>query len=563
VKSNSNKSVSSSDSGSTVVDSCAKSNFETLLQSSIRNGTYSCPNRDHYQLEEGKLRKKHYRDVLEMMQPFKDATCWCERNACRKSWEFNYPGQSQLDYVAPFAYRKGYGKVVDAPKMVECVNYTLTPVQESYLERSYPNRVFCTTGDAYHDHPISHISAGISARRVWAKVKHGTEEKPCVYVDLDGNPGANETVMRRFPGLKIITTCSAVSSKDFVRSAVTWGPQTDQQGNPRYYPVHIRDFGHLKTVYGVDLESVEGVVSFHSVYYYDRREISAVLQLCPEATFTAVLHRHCGDSGELYGGEHLWERVRETQEIVQTNTHTGEKYVHPCTEKWFNYTSCVVSQGHVAVVHESGSEANVGGQALAWTTNMLNPDTFILVIVACPVIVAKSDLGGEYYHGMELERERPTVVLTPCSEVARHSYWRVNTVSVPVPIGCTKMLEVLYSIPREADTPKVRRTFDLRCALKKKDPEFVKPDGSPRLSPSEFENLREIAYWLNYKERYELTSCVRTQHVSAIISSKERSVASSMMKAGVQGLANVVRNGGLRNAAAGMLDCVSGELGNI
>jgi len=312
------------------------------------------------------------------------------------------------------------------------------------------------------------------------------------------------------------------------------------------------------------LDAVKGLVCFHTLYYYDRSEIYGAISCCPDrTTLTAVIHRHKGDGGSLYDGEHLWERLRDSGEIRQWNASTNEAYTHRPTDKWFEYTSCVVSRGHTARVNDRGVEARVGATALAWTTNMLNADTHVLVIAECPHVAAMSDPNGQAPADFTSDPPEPSVDMDTCSKVASTKLWDVNGVKIPVPPNCLDMLEILYAIPRPAHTSGVRKTYDMRCALKCRNAPFVTKEGAQRLTAVQFEQLRDIAYWLNYANKHQQTRLLNEHHAGAVMQSRSGTLAVRAATVVTTAASAFARGGSYRNVLGSVLEATATEINHL
>jgi len=310
-------------------------------------------------------------DVLEIMKPYKEASCKCERAACKAAWSMNAPGVFQDSFVAPGAFHKGVGdpKTTGIPKRVMPVQFRLSADQSALLIKRFPDWWFVQVAAGGHDHPVSHVTTQVATYEAQQKLRGKR------VLDIHGNPTANEAVMnqRRDAGA-ITTVVSLETPKDFLRQATKWGPE--MQGNRRRYHIAagLRDIAQHPERIAHDKDAFLGV---HTAYYYPMREIANMLACSPNAPATFIMHKFDGQSGTLNNGELRW--VKKDGMITQTNVLTNERYVHPDNSHWFNTSTWTRRTALEAHTRDANYDVKDG---LTWTTNMCCEGTFIITAVA-------------------------------------------------------------------------------------------------------------------------------------------------------------------------------------
>jgi hypothetical protein len=305
-------------------------------------------------------------------------------------WTRLHPGQAQQEFVCPNSFYKGVGTY--DPKMpgkkVMPTPYRLSKEQETELHKRFPDWLFIQTSSHGHDHPVSHCTSLIAGYESVKSLPSGSRAQPRRYLDLHGNPKSNA---RLSGDTKIIdTVVSLESPKDYVRQATKWGQEwTGNRQN--YFVSALRDLPRDKADY---LATVDGLLSHHTLYYYDKAEIAALLAATRGKTLEATVHRHRGPDGKLNLGELSW--VKEPRgskwDVKQTNTHTGESYVHPCTEEWFENTFWSPHGDDMVSALTAGDRLD----SLAWTINQVCEGTYKLIIVAVPARVAAINNVGAF-----------------------------------------------------------------------------------------------------------------------------------------------------------------------
>lgn len=315
------------------------------------------------------VQRKPLYDLYDMMMPQQSAKCPCLKAACEAQWNRNFHGAYTTTAISPGSYTKGLDSAGAVPRKVYSLPYSLKPDVLKYLISRFPEWFFVCRFARAHDHPIAHTSTRIAGERIMDKLVRGTADEPCVYVDLNGNPGANESYMARNPGVKIITIVEAVTPKDYVGMVVKWGPRLNAAGLPRWHMMSVRDIGFnlVGPLVGV---KVHGFISIHTTYYYDKAEIATLLRVFDCPMFSAM-HRFQGMQGTLNNGEQQFEkRVCGTRTTVyQTNVSTGATYFHPDNSMWFDHDSFTV-----------------GPDGVGWDANLLCDETFVFTVVYCPAV---------------------------------------------------------------------------------------------------------------------------------------------------------------------------------
>jgi hypothetical protein len=328
-------------------------------------GQLLCDKREHYRLHKdpnaaySEAKSLTHHQILELMEPFKKASCDCERRACKSMWGNNTLGTFQNKYVADGNLHVGFGDI-DLKKKAKRVcplSYSLTKEQFDILHARFPEWLFDpSTGG--HDHPIAHTSAILTSYEIMTKARKNNTH----ILDLNGNPASNARLSNA--DCKISTCVREATPKDGVRRVTKWGKD--------YVDAYIRDVNDK-----VPLKDVTAVVCFHTLYYYSFTEITNLLINNPDCAMTATMHRFVGSSGKINGGEQTWVRqnVNGRSTIIQTNVETGETYTHDDNEHWFLKNEHAYSDNLELM-------ANDKYQSLAWTINKACEDTFVFTIAA-------------------------------------------------------------------------------------------------------------------------------------------------------------------------------------
>jgi len=364
-------------SGATPSTPPRQSRFSRNVRIAYSEGRIDCAIETHFQVRAwiDPTTQRRFTDVerkplallYDMMMPGQSAKCQCLKLACELQWRRNFHGAYTTTAIAPGSYTKGIGAIDAQPKKVYSLRYSLKPDDFKYLIGRFPEWHFVTVQPGTHDHPIAHTSTRIAAERLMDKLRRGTVQDPLVYVDLNGNPGANEQYMRRNPGIRIITVVEAVTPKDFVRMIVKWGDAVTADGTVRWVQMSLRDvgLGFCDLLEGL---KISGFISIHTLYYYDHAEVVRVLNRfkCP---MYAAQHRFKDDHGSLNNGEQVYvKRLTSSQTIVyQTTVATNAMYDHPDNSVWFDHDSLTY-----------------GDEGIGWDHNLLSDDTFYTFIVPVP-----------------------------------------------------------------------------------------------------------------------------------------------------------------------------------
>jgi len=369
--------MSSTASVAAYVPPARQSRFQRNLKAAVADGRLSCGieahNRVHHWVDQATQRRftdverKPLRELYDNMMPDQVAKCPCLKQACEAQWNRNFHLAYTTTAIAPGSYKKGIDAGSSIPKKVYSLRCSPKPDKMKFLISRFPEWYFVVLTPKAHDHPVAHTSTKIIGGRMLDELRRGTAADPLVYVDLYGNPGANESYMARNPGILIITIVEAITPKDYIRKMVKWGPEFNAQGVPRWYNYHIRDLAlHMPAF--MTAHKISGFLSIHTIYYFDKTEIVRLLAAyqCP---LHAAQHRFQGASGSLNDGEQTWvKRERaSTTEIFQTNVTTGAVYDHPDNSFWFEHDSMTSDEDGVA-----------------WDANLLCDETYIFLIVHCP-----------------------------------------------------------------------------------------------------------------------------------------------------------------------------------
>jgi len=311
--------------------------------------------------------RKDVRVLYDSMMPGESAKCACLKSACEAQWGRNFHGRRTTCAIAPGSYTKGLEKDNATPKKVFTQKYTLDKEQFNYLSTTFPDWHFVSRGQQTHDHPIAHTSTRIAAERLLDDLPRGTAAEPKVYVDLNGNPSANEAYCARNTGIDIITIVTLITPRDYVRCATKWGPRMGPTG-PRWFEAYITDL--VQAPWTLALKGVNGFISINTAYYYNKSEICDLLQVyrCP---LYALMHRFTGYYGCINNGEQQYRVFRQGQldQVIQTNTKTGEAYEHPNNNFWFEHDSLTVGQ-----------------HGFGWDSHLVTPEIFKFIAVYCPAV---------------------------------------------------------------------------------------------------------------------------------------------------------------------------------
>jgi len=416
-----------------------KTKFERDVDAAVRRGVSECKNLLHWEVKRlpdpqggntwTDAGIKSHRDILTIMSPGK-AKCSCEKNACRWAWtgNWNYKGMYQTEYVAAGVEERGVGSVVAGfpAKKVFPLRYSLTPKKFDVLSKRFPEWQFVGAYGGSHDHPVAHTSTRLASERLLDNLPRGTRADPKVYYDLNGNPSANESYMRRHPEIKIVTVVELITPKDYIRKNTKWGPEFNVDGSPRWITTHIRD---LPSVLGTQVgDSISGFISIHTAYYYDPSEMINLLSWAKHANLYALMHKFDGSHGLINDGEQEWVKFPFGSQnlVTQTNVVSGEKYQHPDNSWWYNHDSYAV-----------------GDLAMAWTTNTLCDESFILTVTYCPGVQARMSTACYQMAGVMGVKTHSTAVA-----MAQHEIAEAQTVTM-------KLYGATFTMPIEARNVKL------------------------------------------------------------------------------------------------------------
>lgn len=349
--------------------------FARNLRNAFAEGRELCGIPAHFQVRTWQVGEQRMVDVerkglwllYSNMMPGETAKCPCLKAACEAQWRHNFHGSYTTTAITPGSYTKGIDLKSLTPKKVYSLNCTPNGDALKYLITVFPEWFFVCFRSATHDHPVAHTSTRIAGERLMDARVRGTVMFPKIYVDLNGNPSANERYMARNPGIKIISVVELITPKDHVRRLTKWGSRLDADGYPRWIVASLRDIGlgNCDELQGI---TIDGFISIHTLYYYDMAEIIRALNRhdCP---LFAAHHRFEGGSGTMNNGEQSWVKRERSGEmyIYQTTTKTGSIYNHPDNSKWFDHDSAVY-----------------GEDGVGWDHNLLADEIFYTMVVPCP-----------------------------------------------------------------------------------------------------------------------------------------------------------------------------------
>jgi hypothetical protein len=391
-------------SGSSSAESSASSSpapakpFASSLQKDVTlrfgRGEFNCSNGDHYKLIHPKGHQyphaipKGHASILSMMEPYKKASCACERAALSVASSRNYTGMLQNQWVMRGADHIGVGKMDQTrpAKRVMGLGYSLSDSEFAFLHKRHPDWIFIVLVANGHDHPIAHTSTKVCMFNLMLGLRKGTDEKPRKVLDLYGNPGMNEQFNNRESAVKITTNCFAWTPKDFGRRIQKWGePVVD--GTRRYYECDLRTLEGLDDVVDCPrLEDFDEVVACHSLYYYTPDNICSLVNKSGKP-LTAIMHKFepGRKAGTFCDGELSWERFDQDGErrIAQTTVRTGIRYTH-YDNQWVNESTIWAHSG--SELAEMGERKRLGrdGKAMAWDIREFNDETMSVMFYPIP-----------------------------------------------------------------------------------------------------------------------------------------------------------------------------------
>jgi len=250
--------------------------------------------------------------------------------------------------------------------------FCLSKDQLNFITSRFPRTTFRCTSDVMHDHPLAHTEMMIATTKAVRMIPANHK-----IIDLFGSPSKceefNRSQARSTQPKEMVAYVATMTEKDYVR-ALRWGPESDQQGNRRYVRSHTGDViadvdphrGGVDPCFGVTDTSRLTYFSRNTLYYMSDYQIASLLR--PTGSrMIAIVHRHLGKQGNLFGGEITFGKVSET--VEQVNALTGERYVHrDLSWLWDSKTKVVRT--------EAG--------AFVWTFHMVSPETWIIELTGCP-----------------------------------------------------------------------------------------------------------------------------------------------------------------------------------
>jgi len=315
-------------------------------------------------------------EVVAMMMPGHVAKCACDMRAMEALWYKAGQGNRQPNgtwstrYVADGTYTMGVGDL-KTPRKVFRVPYALSKEKFEVLHKDFPTLHIVCGGD-YHDHPVAHTRTMVATWMLFEYVLASRKRT----LDLHGSPisnGKHENVE---------TVVEMCVPKDAVRKVTKWGPSEGFKEHT------MRDITtHPSPETREWMGTFDQFVSVHTGYYYSMEEVTALLQHKEGSVLHMLMHRFSGEVGSLNDGEQTWFKrsVGESlTEVVQTNVLTGEKYVHPDNSHWFESNSWAPAPRET----EDGMHHRAG---VAWTMNMVGPDTYRFTVTACEGRIVAND----------------------------------------------------------------------------------------------------------------------------------------------------------------------------
>lgn len=147
----------------------------------------------------------------------------------------------------------------------------------------------------------------------------------------------------------------------------------------------------------IPVSSCDALISVHSAYYYDFKEISATLWRMPEASSAfLIMHKFVlpegvtkgskEDSGTFGHGEVKWQRLLSPYKdssgqpiytIEQTDSLSGTTYRHNDNSRWFDTS-----------VWKSGDPVRDNQTGITWDVNLCGPDTYVIQVSRCSASLA-------------------------------------------------------------------------------------------------------------------------------------------------------------------------------
>lgn len=476
-----------------------KTKFERDVEAAQRKGASECKNLLHWEVKRiadptggntwTDAGIKSHRDILRVMSPGK-AKCSCEKNACRWAWSsnWNYKGMYQTEYVPAGVEEKGIGKVIPGfpAKKIYPLRYSLNPDEFKLLAERFPEWQFIGAHGGSHDHPVAHTSTRLAADRLLDSLVRGTPENPKVYLDLNGNPSANEAYMARTPGIKIISFVELITPKDYIRKNTKWGPQFNANGDFRWVNWPVRDIPRDFADVG---DTVDGIISIHTAYYYDPQEIINLLAWAPRANFHALMHKFDGYSGTLNNKEQRWiKEPRGSQMIItQTNVASGEQYNHPDNSWWYEHDS------H-ALDHD----------AMGWTINLMCDETYHITATHCPAVQARMSTNCVQIKPLMPVPAHSTARAQTQSEIARTHKVRIDLYGArsEMPIQ-PEFVDFFGEVRRTAiNRPRSAKQYQDHVSRCKVKAGSVMTTSKLKIDAQQLSDIARFSFFIDYEDQY-------------------------------------------------------------
>jgi len=490
-----------------------------------KEGIIRCDNASHYfYINQGiKVSPQPPQTVIDLMVPYVEAKCYCERQALNNYKYWQQPvGTMAHRFICEGALCVGFGEKPTpghASKRVCPVPYQLSKTDREELHACFPNYLFYCKQNAHHDHPISHTKTMICAAIMMDALPKGTIADPVHALDLFGNPGPNERRNASDARLKVHTTCHETTPKDALRRVQKWGDEVDANGKRRWHDLYVRDVGKPGMSFDhQDMAKVEHITCTHTLYYLAYEEIYELLDRCaPRAVLHAVVHKFGpGTNGTLNNGELEWYResrgVKDPTTgliadpkswITQIGADSKETYDHRDTDRFFNGPS------HWAVAKKHNHDRGYG---ITWTSRKLTRDVYLVEFTKFdPTAV-----------GVVEDFAPPEVVpgkvdpLSP-NEIRRHGgvplYIKTGVEIHPILPEHAQVFDDLRkrigSKPRTADT---WRSHVSMCKIN------AKSKGAPPCTAQQLADLTCLSFWSGYE--HELNNSVKlfdSNHTSTML----------------------------------------------
>jgi ribosomal protein L27 len=318
--------------------------------------------------------RKDAKATLAGMVPFSVAKDWREKKACEFMWDVDQSGLHASCVVEPGSYTVGI-KAAGTRKVWQ-TPFSLAPAQLEYLQKAYPAYWFIT-GTRVHDHPVAHITTQIATRALSDRLRKDKSVKKVL--DLHGNPSANR-MNTRATGVVYDTVVEKVLPADYIRAAGKWEAVAAREDDAcSVFESAMRDITTHPTQEWVErLDSYTDFMSVHTLYYYQKDEIAALLKARPGSRLHAIVHKHAGLEGSLNNGEQTWyrEECMGVDHIYQDNVLTGRQYNHPNIDWVFSGA-------------QSHCDENVG---FGWDITLIADNTYHVLFTNVPVKQCRMDV---------------------------------------------------------------------------------------------------------------------------------------------------------------------------